>query len=103
MRRLTRTLVVVFSLLLLVSISTRPAKADCVNPQRITYTYVGMIQADGSVWCAGLIGPTPVIQVVGQKTINCNGTISTWGTVCPNTAYNPSSVDYEDCICRPGE
>lgn len=103
MRRFARTLVVVLSLLSLISISTRPAKADCVNPQRITYTYVGVINPDGSVWCAAVIGPMPVLQVVGQKTINCNGTVSIWGTVCPNTAYNPSSVDYADCICRPGE
>jgi hypothetical protein len=62
---------------------------------RIT-TYWGHYASDNSVFCFwGGTGVPPV--VVGETIRDCNGQLSSWGTLCD--IYEPT-VEYVDCGCE---
>lgn len=74
------------------------AKASCWTPKRKTYTYYGW-EYDYAYHCtAPIVGPPLPAKPVGEKVVECDGTISSqWGITCSNF-----TVQTENCetICN---
>jgi hypothetical protein len=70
-----------------------PITSQAVICSKKTTTYWGYDYGDGPR-CNAVVGPPPGPIVVGEKVIDCDGTVIQWGLTCTNLT---PTVTYEDC------
>jgi hypothetical protein len=77
-----------------VSFLAPTASASCYG---YVITYYGHYAIDGSTFCYWGGGPPITPDIVGQKEVDCNNQVTTWGnTSCE--MYEPT-INYFECEC----
>ena len=94
---MVRAFLLMAGLLLIVGAAAPSAYANCEYSTKTVTTFYGFDNGDGTTMCYVVIGPTPPIIVVGERTVWCDGSETSWG----HTDCTLNSTTYESCppIC----